>query len=110
MNLNRRPICGKRAIIERWSSGGTMCMAKCANMTCPVPNDGYPSGHNLDEVIKEWNARAMQEERSRWLDIVLTEALRQWNDFLDERKDCTMEDFAEFTKEIACEYEVEDVH
>ena len=36
-----------------------------------------------------------------WLDVVLVEALRQWNDFKEDRKDCTMEDFVEFVKEIA---------
>lgn len=27
-------LCGKRAIIERWSSGGPMYMAKCSNPDC----------------------------------------------------------------------------
>lgn len=36
-----------------------------------------------------------------WLDMVLEESLRQWNDFKEDREDCTMEDFVEFTKEIA---------
>ena len=36
-----------------------------------------------------------------WLDMVLEESLRQWNDFKEDRVDCTMEDFVEFTKEIA---------
>lgn len=56
------PICGKRAIIERWSSGGMMYMAKCNNPDCPVPYDGFPSGHNLKEVISEWNAKAGEQE------------------------------------------------
>lgn len=55
-------ICGKRAIIERWSSGGMMYMAKCNNPDCPVPYDGFPSGHNLKEVINEWNAKAGEQE------------------------------------------------
>lgn len=45
-----------------------------------------------------------------WINYVLDESLRQWNDFADDRKDYTLEDFVKFTKEIACEYEVEDVH
>lgn len=56
------PVCGKRAIIERWRSGGMMYMAKCNNPDCPVPHDGYPSGHNLEEVISEWNAKAGEQE------------------------------------------------
>ena len=44
----------------------------------------------------------LQNELNRdWLDMVLKESLRQWNDFKEDRTDCTMEDFAEFTKEIA---------
>ena len=44
----------------------------------------------------------LQNELNKdWLDMVLTEALRQWNDFKEDRTDCTIEDFVEFTKEIA---------
>lgn len=46
----------------------------------------------------------MNKLNSEWLDMVLEEALRQWNDFKEEREDCSMEDFAEFTKEIAEAY------
>ncbi len=56
------PVCGKRAIIAHWSSGGMMYMAKCNNPDCHVPHDGYPSGHNLKEVINEWNTRAGEQE------------------------------------------------
>ena len=51
-------ICGRKPIIERWSSGGKMYMVKCNNPDCPVPLDGYPAGHNLDEVKDRWNRRA----------------------------------------------------
>lgn len=44
----------------------------------------------------------LQNELNKdWLNMVLTESLRQWNDFKEDRKDCTMEDFVQFTKEIA---------
>jgi hypothetical protein len=36
-----------------------------------------------------------------WFNYVLYESLRQWNDFADDRKDYTLEDFVKFTKEIA---------
>ena len=39
-------LCGKRPIIEHWSSGGKMYMVKCGNPDCPVPDAGYPSDHN----------------------------------------------------------------
>lgn len=42
-----------------------------------------------------------------WLDMILKESLRQWNDFKEDRTDCTMEDFVEFTKEIAQMYFME---
>jgi hypothetical protein len=51
-------LCGKNsAKIEIWSSGGRMYMVKCYNPDCPVPDDGYPTGRNLDEVKEEWNRR-----------------------------------------------------
>ena len=43
-------LCGKRPIIEHWSSGGKMYMVKCGNPDCPVPDAGYPSDHNLNDV------------------------------------------------------------
>ena len=44
----------------------------------------------------------LQNELNRdWLNMVLKESLRQWNDFKGDRTDCTMGDFAEFTKKIA---------
>lgn len=51
-------FCGKKPIIERWSSGGPMYMVKCNNPICPVPVNGYPRGYKLDKVIQEWNRRA----------------------------------------------------
>lgn len=32
-------------------------MVKCNNPNCPVSVTSYPTGHNLDEVIAEWNRR-----------------------------------------------------
>jgi hypothetical protein len=32
---------------------------------------------------------------------VLDESLRQWNDFADDREDCTLEDYNNFVLEIA---------
>lgn len=52
------PKCGKKPIIEMWSSGGTMYMAKCNNPDCPVPRESFPCGHNLEAVKEEWNRRA----------------------------------------------------
>lgn len=53
--------CGKPAIIETWSSGGVMYMAKCSNPNCEIGQDiTHSKGHNLPQVIKEWNL--MQEE------------------------------------------------
>ncbi len=52
------PICGKHPTIERWGSNGVMYMVKCNNPDCPVPVVSYPTGHNLEEVIKRWNRRA----------------------------------------------------
>ena len=46
--------CGKRAIIETWSSGGMMYMVKCSNPDC---FDYYPRGHVLPRVVEEWNRR-----------------------------------------------------
>lgn len=59
-NIKLKPCkyCGKKNIVvERWSSGGMMYMVKCNNPACPVPQDGYPTGRNLDTVKKEWNRR-----------------------------------------------------
>ena len=49
-------LCGRKPMIEHWSSGGIML--KCNNPDCPVPVESYPKGHNLSEVIAEWNRRA----------------------------------------------------
>lgn len=51
------PFCGRKPIIEHWSSGGPMFMVKCNNPNCSVPVEGYPTGHHLPEVEKEWNRR-----------------------------------------------------
>lgn len=53
--LKSCPLCGRKPIIEHWSSGGMMYMVKCNNPDCPVPVVSYPNGRNLDEVIAEWN-------------------------------------------------------
>ncbi len=55
--LKKCRICGKKPIIERWSSGGMMYMVKCNHPDCPIPEDGYPTGKNLPDVIAEWNRR-----------------------------------------------------
>lgn len=50
-------FCGKRPIIEHWSSGGIIYMVKCSNPDCPVPDNGYPTGRKLEDVIEGWNKR-----------------------------------------------------
>ena len=55
------PLCGRKPIIEHWSSGGTMFMVKCNNPDCPVPEESYPKGHKLSEVIAEWNRSSNDE-------------------------------------------------
>lgn len=64
MSKNLKPckFCGRKPIIEHWSSGGMMYMVKCNNPDCPVPVESYPKGHNLDKVIVEWNRRANDGE------------------------------------------------
>ena len=51
------PYCGKKPIIEHWSSGGYMYMVKCNNPDC-LHLEMYPIGRKLDEVKAEWNRRA----------------------------------------------------
>ena len=53
--MNKCKLCGKKPIVERWSSGGLMYMIKCNNPDCPVPVVGYPTGRKLEEVMKEWD-------------------------------------------------------
>lgn len=53
--LNPCQLCGRKPIIEHWSSGGLMYMVKCNNPDCPVPPKGYPKGRNLEKVKEEWN-------------------------------------------------------
>lgn len=49
-------LCGKPAIIEKWSSGGMMYMAKCSNPKCQVGEEiTCTKGHDLKRVIEEWN-------------------------------------------------------
>lgn len=55
--MNGCKLCGKRPIIEHWRSGGAMYMVKCNNPNCPIPEEGYPSGRNLEEVKMEWDRR-----------------------------------------------------
>lgn len=60
------PLCGRRAIIERWASGGMMYMVKCGNPDCAVPTEGYPSGRDLNVVIEQWNRRTQNvNQKSR---------------------------------------------
>ncbi|MGN0163132.1 MAG: Lar family restriction alleviation protein [Candidatus Ornithomonoglobus sp.] len=58
IQLKPCPFCGRKAAIEMWSSAGPMYMVKCNNPDCPIPIEGYPSGHDLVEVKLEWNRRA----------------------------------------------------
>ncbi len=48
--------CGRKAIIEHWSSGGAMYMVKCNNPDCWYP-ESYPRGNSLPKIIAEWNRR-----------------------------------------------------
>ena len=58
IKLNPCRICkGNNAVVETWSSNGRMHMVKCNNPDCPVPDEGYPTGRNLEEVKEEWNRR-----------------------------------------------------
>lgn len=57
-NLKSCPYCGKKPIIEHWSSNGNMYMVKCNNPDCKVPYNGYPTGHDLSKVKEQWNERA----------------------------------------------------
>ena len=59
------PFCGNNPIIEIWSSGGIMYIVKCNNPDCAIPADEYPRGHNLDEVISDWNNKVNKD----WADI-----------------------------------------
>lgn len=58
------PFCGRKPIIEHWSSGGLMHMVKCNTPDCPIPDVGYPTGHNLVKVKEAWNRRANDESTS----------------------------------------------
>jgi hypothetical protein len=56
--------CNRRAIIESWSSGGMMYMVKCSNPDCPIESyEEYPRGHNLPQVIQEWNRRNADDHK-----------------------------------------------
>ena len=54
------PLCGGKAITERWSSGGIRYMVKCGNPNCTVPPESYPTGKDLDAVIEQWNRRTKE--------------------------------------------------
>lgn len=54
-------FCKSKPIVESWNSKGLMFMVKCPKDDCKVPFNGYPTGHNLDEVKKEWNRRNENE-------------------------------------------------
>ena len=49
IDLKPCPFCGRKPIIEHWSSGGTMYMVKCNNPDCPVPVNSYPTVINLND-------------------------------------------------------------
>ena len=59
MNKELQPcrFCKSKPIVETWKSNGWMFMVKCPKADCGVPHNGYPTGHNLDEVKEEWNRR-----------------------------------------------------
>lgn len=58
IKLNPCRACkGNKIVVETWKSGWTMYMVKCNNPDCPVPDDGYPTGRDLDKVKEEWNRR-----------------------------------------------------
>lgn len=59
------PLCGRRAIIERWASGGMMYKVKCGNPDCAVPTEGYPSGRDLKVVKEQWNRRTSDKEDTK---------------------------------------------
>ena len=59
------PFCGRRAIIECWTSGGMMYMVKCGNPDCAVPTEGYPSGRDLKVVSEQWNRRVKDKEDAK---------------------------------------------
>ena len=62
IKLKPCPFCGRSNVkIETWASGGRMYMVKCNNPDCPVPERGYPTGRNLDDVKNVWNRRADNE-------------------------------------------------
>lgn len=51
-------ICGgNRIVIETWLSRGVIHMVRCDNPDCPVPDNGYPTGKDLEKVKEEWNRR-----------------------------------------------------
>lgn len=56
MNKELKPcqLCGRKPVVERWSSVGTTYMVKCNNPDCPVPVESYPAGHNLVEVMEQF--------------------------------------------------------
>ena len=51
------PLCGRKPGIEKWHSGKLMYMVKCNNSDCPVPENSYPTGMDLEKVKEEWNRR-----------------------------------------------------
>lgn len=55
-SLKPCPYCGRKPILEEWSSGGRMYMVKCNNPDC-LPLEMYPKGQLLIEVMKEWDRR-----------------------------------------------------
>ena len=59
IKLNPCRFCVHKAIIETWSSGGMMYMAKCSNPDCKSWE--YSSGHSLPDVVKLWNEHNPKE-------------------------------------------------
>lgn len=74
VELKPCPPCGRKLVVEHWSSGGTMYMVKCNNPDCPMPVESYPNGHKLDEVITEWN-----QTMGRLIDAnLLGKGIKKW--------------------------------
>lgn len=62
-SLKPCPYCGRKPIIEHWSSGGRMYMVKCNTPDC-LHLEMYPKGHLLIEVMAEWDRRVFDIVRN----------------------------------------------
>lgn len=60
IKLNPCRVCGGKAIIESWSSGGMMYMVKCGNPDCKSWE--CSKGYSKPDVIELWNANNPKED------------------------------------------------